>query len=150
MTIIKTRPRIVSLLAFALLSMLAALNFVQGSEAISVVVNPGVREQALSKNAVRAIFGMRLQTWPDGTPIRVFVLPDSHPDHADFSKGIVNVFPYQLRAAWDRLVFSGTGQAPFEVRTVEDMLAKVASTPGAIGYLRGGMVNDQVRALQIK
>ena len=38
-------------------------------------------------------------------------------------------------SAWDRLVFSGTGQAPDTVTSTEEMLARVASTPGAIGYL---------------
>lgn len=138
------------LLACLLLGMLCVINSVQASEPYQLVVNPGVSEQTLSKNATRAIFSMRLQTWPDGSPIRVFVLPDDHPAHKDFAKEIVGVFPYQLRAAWDRLVFSGTGQSPLEVGSEEEMRTKVASTPGAIGYLRGGMVNDQVRALQIK
>ena len=133
-----------------LLSLLSSATIVQGAEVDTVVVNPNVNEQAISKNALRVIFGMRLQTWPDGMPIKVFVLPDDNPAHNDFSKEILNVFPYQLRAAWDRLTFSGTGQAPIEVRTEEEMLTKIATTPGAIGYLRGAMVNDHVHVLQIK
>jgi hypothetical protein len=41
-----------------------------------------------------------------------------------------------MRSAWDRLVYSGTGQAPLEVSSEEEMRAKIASTPGAIGYLK--------------
>lgn len=135
---------------FILLSMLSSLNIVQGTELFAVVVNPGTSEPTISKNALRAIFGMRLQVWPDGSPVKVFVLPDDHPVHIGFSKEVINVFPYQLRAAWDRLVFSGTGQAPIEVPTEEEMRTQVAATPGAIGYLRGAMVNDQIHELQIK
>lgn len=138
------------LFLFILLSILNSMNIVRGAELIAVVVNPGSSEQTISKNALRAIFGMRLQVWPDGNPVKVFVLPDDHPVHISFSKEVVNVFPYQLRAAWDRLVFSGTGQAPIEVPTEEEMRTKVAAMPGAIGYLRGGMVNDQIHVLQIK
>ena len=135
---------------FILLGILSSENIVRGAELFAVVANPGISEQTVSKNALRAIFGMRLQVWPDGNPIKVFVLPDDHPIHIDFSKEVINVFPYQLRAAWDRLVFSGTGQAPIEVRTEEEMRTQVAATPGAIGYLREAMVNDQIRVLQIK
>jgi ABC-type phosphate transport system substrate-binding protein len=93
---------------------------------------------------------MRLHEWPDGTAIRVFVMPDDSSIHAVFSKEKLNVFPYQLRAAWDRLVFSGTGQAPNTVNSPEEMLAKVASTPGAIGYLTKSRMDGSVNVLQIK
>lgn len=90
------------------------------------------------------------KTWPDGTKIRVFVLPDDDQLHEIVSKEKLNVFPYQLRSMWDRLVFSGTGQAPIKVNSVEEMLTKVASTPGAIGYLWRAKIDDTVTVLQIK
>lgn len=114
------------------------------AQAQEVVVNPSVVQQELSRNSVRAIFGMRLRNWPDGTPVRVFVLNDAHPLHNAFSKKILNIFPHQLRLAWDRLVFSGTGQAPFQVNSEEEMRSLVAATPGAIGYLSETMVNGSV------
>ena len=70
--------------------------------------------------------------------------------HQTVSKERLNVFPYQLRSQWDRLVYSGTGQAPTKVNSVEEMLAKVANTPGAIGYLWRTDINENVSILQIK
>ena len=93
---------------------------------------------------------MRLHAWPDGVPIKVFVLKDRDPIHIAFCKKVLNVFPHQLRWAWDRLVFSGTGQAPFQVDSEETMRAKVASTPGAIGYLKRTLINGSVRVLSIE
>jgi ABC-type phosphate transport system substrate-binding protein len=122
----------------------------RATEPYEIVTNPGVNEKTLSKSSLRAIFGMRLHTWPDGTAVRVFVMPDDAPLHAAFSKEKLNVFPYQLRSAWDRLVFSGTGQAPGTVTSPEEMLAKIASTPGAIGYLNKSMTDGRVNVLQIK
>jgi ABC-type phosphate transport system substrate-binding protein len=134
--------------------LLTALLFWAGSasatDSYEVITNPAVTEKTLSKTPLRAIFGMRLQTWPDGTAIKVFVMPDDAPLHAAFSKEKLNVFPYQLRSAWDRLVFSGTGQAPETVTSQEEMLAKVASTPGAIGYLTKSRIDGRVNVLQIK
>ena len=115
-----------------------------------VVTYPGVSEKVLSVNALRSIFSMRLKTWSDGTKIRVFVLPDDDPLHQSFSKEKLNVFPYQLRSNWDRLVFSGTGQAPIKVNSIEEMLAKIASTPGAIGYSWSTEIKANVNVLQIK
>lgn len=112
---------------------------------VEVVVNDSVQQQVLSVNTVRAIFGMRLRTWPNGRPIRVFVLYDERPLHAAFCKRVLNIFPHQLRLAWDRLVFSGTGQAPNQVGSEEEMRSRIATTPGAIGYLGETTINDSVR-----
>lgn len=115
-----------------------------------IVTYSGVGEKEISVNSLRSIFSMRQKTWPDGTKIRVFVLPDDDELHQNVSKEKLNVFPYQLRSMWDRLVFSGTGQAPIKVNSIDEMLAKVASTPGAIGYLWRANINDKVNVLQIK
>jgi ABC-type phosphate transport system substrate-binding protein len=120
------------------------------TEPYEIVINPSVNEKTLSKSSLRAIFGMRLHAWPDGTAVRVYVMPDNTPLHAAFSKEKLNVCPYQLRSAWDRLVFSGTGQAPDTVTSPEEMLARIASTPGAIGYLNKSMIDGRVNVLQIK
>lgn len=138
------------LLLCLLLGMNCATNMAWAVEPYDVVTNSSVNEKTLPKSSLRAIFGMRLHTWPDGTAIRVFVMPDDAPLHATFSKEKLNVFPYQLRSAWDRLVFSGTGQAPETVTSPEEMLARVASTPGAIGYLIKSKTDGRVNVLEIK
>jgi ABC-type phosphate transport system substrate-binding protein len=133
-----------------LLGIFYAKGITWASEPYEVITNPSVKEKTLSKSSLRAIFGMRLHTWPDGTAVRVFVMPDDTPLHGAFSKEKLNTFPYQLRSAWDRLVFSGTGQAPDTVSSSEEMLARVASTPGAIGYLPKSKIDGRVNVLQIK
>ena len=123
---------------------------VQAGDHYQIVTHPEVNEQNLSANVLRAIFSMRMRTWSNGDLIKVFVLPDDNDLHHDFAKEKLNVFPYQLRLAWDRLVFSGTGQAPFTVNSHDEMLAKIANTPGAIGYLKTTYISDYVHVLQIK
>lgn len=125
-------------------------SYAWSNEQHEIIVNPGVTENTVSGNVLRSIFSMRLKTWSDGTKIRVFVLADDDQLHQIVAKEKLNVFPYQLRSTWDRLVFSGTGQAPIKVNSIEEMLAKVASTPGAIGYLWRANINETVNVLQIK
>ncbi|MFZ1493946.1 MAG: hypothetical protein WAU60_11110 [Candidatus Competibacter denitrificans] len=113
-----------------------------------VVVNSITYPNAfLSQNAITAIFGMRLRKWEDGSPIKVFVMPDGNPIHIAFSKYVLRVFPYQLRSAWNRLVFSGTGEEPMIVESEEKMREAISSTPGAIGYLSRSMLNESVKAI---
>ncbi|MGH8585198.1 MAG: hypothetical protein ACREWE_03085 [Gammaproteobacteria bacterium] len=137
-----------------------------------VAVNPRTPVgAAIARNTLSAIFGMRLRAWEDGTPIRVYVLPDNHPAHVMFCKQILGVFPHQYRTAWDRLVYSGTGQAPLEVeseeemrarlagikgeaavvvRSEEEMRTRVAGTAGAIGYLTRKMIDESVTAVPVE
>jgi hypothetical protein len=132
------------------LGMLSAIGVARAHEHYEVVVNTSVTTRSLPVNSVRAIFGMRQQAWPDGTPIKVFVLADDAPLHDSFCKEKLSAFPYQLRQAWDRLVFSGTGQAPIRVSSSEEMFSRVASTPGAIGYLEKSKISERINVLQIK
>lgn len=97
------------------------------------------------------MFAMRLRQWPDdGAAVIVFVLGPSDPTHAAFCKRILDVFPYQLQRAWDRLVYSGTGQAPFELNSMEEMKWRVATTPGAIGYITTDRMDERVNPLRLQ
>lgn len=93
---------------------------------------------------------MRLRQWQDGSPITVFVLRDNNPLHQQFCKQVLNVFPHQMRRSWNKLVFSGTGQAPVTVASKEEMVDKIASTPGAIGYLSDEDITEDIKILIIK
>ena len=135
---------------FLFLCLLSVVTNGWADDRYQVVAHPASSNEIISVNSLRAIFSMRINTWPDGKRIKVYVLPDDNPLHQRFSKERLNVFPYQLRSAWDRLVFSGTGQAPNVVSTSDEMLAKISSTPGAIGYLYSIQIDDNVNVLQIK
>lgn len=136
--------------AGGMLLLVMALMPVGGALATEIIANRSVAPNALSLAAARSIFGMRQVKWPDGTPIRVFVLPDQHPVHATLCKERLNLFPYQLRQSWDRQVYSGMAQAPNEVVSEEELINKVAATPGAIGYVRKAKVNDAVKKLSLE
>lgn len=113
--------------------------------AAEAVVNTQVPEQQVSTGDLRAIFTLRKRAWRDGTPIKLFVLPDNNELHQKFAKQQLRLYPYQLRQIWDRAVFSGTGSAPTLVRDTEEMLKAVGETPGAIGYAESADLPAGVR-----
>jgi ABC-type phosphate transport system substrate-binding protein len=114
------------------------------------IAYPATSDEEIARASLRAIFGMRLQRWPGDTPVKVFVLRDEAPEHATFSKSVLQVFPQQLRMAWDRQVFSGQGQYPEQVASTQEMLSRVAATPGSVGYVKASEVNPNVRVLKIR
>jgi len=132
------------------LAVLFLSSFFTHAVALEIVVNPDVGIAQLDLTAARSIFGMRLLKWPDGSPIRVFVLDDDSSIHQRFAKEKLQVFAYQLQQAWDRLVFSGTGQAPRKVASAEEMRERVATTPGAIGYLPDDFLDGSLTVVEIE
>lgn len=117
---------------------------------VEVIVHPGVSTTELTRPLARLIFGAKVTRWDDGAAIRVFVLPDESPLHNELSKSILNLYPYQLRAAWDRIIYTGIGLAPIQVANEAEMRRQVASVPGAIGYIGKVFNNDKVRALPVR
>lgn len=119
-------------------------------DAQELIANMGLAKGNLSRNEARLFFTMRLQYWSDNQPVKVFVLPDDHALHGAFSKAILGLFPYQLRRVWDRQLFSGTGQVPVTVGNEDEMLRRVASTPGAIGYAERVPPDARVQVIRVR
>ncbi|MDQ7728553.1 hypothetical protein [Halomonas sp. SpR8] len=144
-----------SLLTVTTLIFLMGLTFV-GANAIAreaplfLVAHPDVTTRWLNRDTTRAIFAMRQRTWPDGQAVRVFVMNNGNPVHARFAKEQLAVYPHQLQLAWDRMVFSGTGQAPDRVSNQAEMREQVATTPGAIGYLEREYLDDSIQIISME
>ncbi len=93
------------------------------AQSVEILVNPDIDGIQLDRDLLRAIFTMRLRSWPDGPPVRVFVLPDNDPVSDRFYREQLGMYSYVLRSAWDRMVYTGTGLAPTVVRSEEEMRA---------------------------
>lgn len=118
--------------------------------AATVVVNTTVPLESLSQAQLRNIFTMRQEQWPDGTPVRVIVLPSASTIHQRFSKEQLRLFPYQLSSIWDRLSFSGTGRLPQQAANEAVMLQMISAVPGSIGYVENYPGHPKTRELRIE
>ncbi len=137
--------RLRHLLVVLLLMLPAAANSQDGAIAVQVIVSPSLAKVKLDRDLLRAVFTMRVREWPDGSPIRVFVLPDDNPLSDQFYRERLGMYSYVLRRSWDRMVFTGTGFAPTVVRSEDEMRERVRLTPGAIGFVRKRESSSQNR-----
>lgn len=135
---------VVSALALALLARSGAAG------AQEMIVNPDVATSQITTNEARLYLTSRLKAWPNGVPVKVFVLPDDNPLHRRFANAVLGLFPYQLRRDWDRQLFSGTGQVPATVATEAEMIRRVSATPGALGYVESVPADGSVRHLEVR
>ena len=83
-----------------------------GEDGVAIITSPDRGQVHLDRVALRSLFTMRMRTWPDGKPVKVFVLPDESEAHLRFCKDVLGIYPYILRNGWDRGVFTGTGLSP--------------------------------------
>ncbi|NKF21295.1 hypothetical protein [Solimonas marina] len=106
------------------------------AQSVEVITGPDRDAAGISHTLLLSLFTMRVRQWPDGEPAHVYVMPDSNPLHEQFCREILGTYPYVLQNAWERLIYTGTGQAPVVVYSEQEMKDKVRATDGAIGYIR--------------
>lgn len=117
--------------------------------ALRVVVNPSVESEDISVEQIRSIFSMRQTAWSNDQAITVYVLSNQHQTHQFFSTTVLGMFPYQLDRIWNKLVYSGLGEAPIKVQSEQEMLQKVSQKPGAIGYVLQRANDNNVNVIRV-
>lgn len=117
---------------------------------VHLIVHADVPLAKVSQNTARRIFIQHYKRWPDGHRVRVFVFADRHPIHVEMTKKLLGLYPTKLRKLIQRQVFTGTGQAPTEVGSVQEMQERVMATPGGIGYLREDALHEQIKILEVQ
>jgi ABC-type phosphate transport system substrate-binding protein len=129
-----------------ILFLLAA--FPPTATATEIVVNKTVPATDYSTADIRAIFTIKKTAWSNHRQIKVYTLADNNPLHKDFVKNNLRMFAHQLRRVWDRMTYSGTGVAPIELDSEQEMIDKIANTPDSIGYLNSKPDNENIRSFE--
>lgn len=122
-----------------------ALAFAFDAHAGAVVVGQDSSAASLNADQVRNIFLGR-ETSVGGQPA-VIVFQRGGPLREKFDADVLGRPGAQLTSYWSRLVFTGRAKAPEELANDAAVKARVASTPGAIGYIDSGSVDGSVKVL---
>ena len=121
----------------------------QPSQNVQIIANPSVVATELNASQLRSIFSMKQSTWPDGQPIKVFVLINEHSTHQQFCKQVLRMFPYQIERIWNKLTYSGLGDLPNQVQSEQEMVDRISEQPGAIGYVIGSRSEAGTRNIRL-
>ena len=107
-----------------------------------LIHNPQPAHEDLSTKSLVRIYAMQKRVWSDNTPIKVFTLPNDSSIHKQFVTRYLRMQSYQLDRLWHRLLFSGTGSIPEKVSSEKEMIEKVKTTPGSIGYIDSAYIDQ--------
>lgn len=100
----------------------------------TVIVNAGLGIAEVSKDDLQGMFEGKKANWPAGAKVVLVTQPDAGV-HESFLKAYVGKSPSQFATAWKKIVFTGKASAPISVASDAEVIAAVAKTPGAIGYI---------------
>ena len=134
-------------LLIALVSMFALSATTAMSEE-TAIVNPASAITNLSDDDLKDYYLGKKASWPDGSKVVVVVLDDG-PSHDSLMKKL-GKSASQFTTGWKKLVFTGKGAMPEQVKTEDQLVAFVAKTPGAIGYVDSAKAKEGVKALSVK
>lgn len=116
---------------------------------IQIITHTPPSNVTLLKTQIKAIYLGQQTQWSDGSKITVFILNSNESIHLEFIKEVLELYPYQFRRRWQKLSYSGFGVKPTVVNNKEEMLFKIATIPGAIGYIDEKVIRKGVQYVQI-
>ena len=113
---------------------------------VAVIVHKSVPVNSLAASKLLDIYSMSTKDWGNGSKI---VVIDKKSDDDAKSKfySYIGKPAAEMKKIWMRVQLSGEGKAPEALATDDDIVKKVASTPGAIGYVSADKVTGDVKVV---
>ena len=131
------------------LASLCAAALVTGTEAqVVVIAHPAVPLDSLSKSDLMDYYTGDLSFWPDDLAV---VLLDLKPKNAtkEIFYDYLGKRPSRLKSIWMKRMLSGEGDPPQSMASETEIAEKVASTPGALGFVSKAHVTENVKTLLV-
>jgi ABC-type phosphate transport system substrate-binding protein len=113
---------------------------------VAIIAHKSVATASVETDKILDIYTLNSKNWSDGGKITVFDMKVEAAAKARFYAAL-SVSPVDMQKTWLKKQFAGKGPVPIAVASEDEMLAKVAATPGAIGYVSVDKVTKDVKVL---
>jgi TonB family protein len=124
----------------------AVLNLIASD--VKIIGNVSVKADSISTSEIKSVFLLQRRTLKDGSAV-VPVLEKSGAVHEAFLRQYLDRGREEIRTYYQGLVFTGKGSMPKELNSDTEVVAYVARTKGAIGYVSGMANTDGVKVLVV-
>jgi TonB family protein len=115
---------------------------------VKIICNVSVRADSTSASELKSVFLLQRTTLKDGSPV-VPVLEKSDDTHEAFLHQYLDRGSEEIQTYYQGLVFTGKGSMPKELNSDAEVVAYVARTRGAIGYVSGVAGTEGVKVLVV-
>jgi TonB family protein len=141
-----TRLNIKIVTAAAAVALLASLT--ARADSVKIITNNSVQANQISVRELKSVYLREKNSLNDGTHVEP-VLERSGAAHETFLKLYLKQNSDDLQRYYQSLVFSGRGSMPKAVSSDADVIAYVARTRGAIGYVSAEANTPGVKTLAV-
>lgn len=115
-----------------------------------VIVNTANPVTQLSRDELSRLFLKKVSSWKGGGEVQPVDQAQDSPVRRSFSKEVHRKDVEQIKGYWQQLIFTGQGAPPIEKGSDDEVVAFVAKTPAAIGYVSTtASLGSGVKAIQI-
>ena len=116
---------------------------------LTIIANPSVGASSVSPDELKGVFLATKTSLSDGSHVEP-VLEKGGRVHEAFVKDYLGKTASALETYYRGLVFTGKASMPKTLGTDAEVVAYVAKTKGAIGYVAAGAGTDGVKTLEMK
>ena len=116
---------------------------------IKVIANPNVGASSVSADELKGVFLATKTSLSDGSHVEP-VLEKDGPVHEAFVKEYLGKTDSALQTYYRSLVFTGKGSMPKTLAADAEVVAYVAKTKGAVGYVSAAASTAGVKTLEVK
>ena len=119
------------------------------SAQVAIIAHKGVSVDQLSRTQLIDFYTGDDKHWDDGKPIVLFMLRSRTESRKSFLK-LMGRSSSRMKSIWMKRMLSGEGDPPETLLSESAVLQKVATTPGAIGYVSPDSASSAVKLLSIE
>ena len=116
---------------------------------LKVIANPSVGAASVSADELKGVFLATKTSLSDGGHVEP-VLEKGGPTHETFVKEYLGKTDAALQTYYRSLVFTGKASMPKTLASDAEVVAYVAKTKGAIGYVGAATAAAGVKVLEVK
>lgn len=111
---------------------------------VAVIVHKAAPVDSLTQAELFDYFSCEVKTWSNKTPVVVFDLkPQS--EIKEMFYDFLGKSASRMKSIWMKKLLMGEGDPPQALLSEDEVLKKVATTPGAIGFVSKAKVHDGVK-----
>lgn len=116
---------------------------------VVIIVNPNVPVDSLTKNKLLDLYTGDIRKWDNNQPIVTFDLKPKLKVRDQFFN-LLGKTSSRMKSIWLKKMLAGEGDPPTAMDSEKSLLSKIASTPGAIGFVSKSIVNSSVKVIILK
>jgi hypothetical protein len=116
---------------------------------LKIIANPSVGASSVSVDELKGVFLATKSSLSDGSHVEP-VLEKDGPAHEAFLKEFIGKTDSAFETYYRSLVFTGKASMPKTTASDADMVAYVAKTKGAVGYVSASAATAGVKTLEVK